>query len=244
MAKKSKHIIPNAFDYFVGGVPPYQAFNNELHHIHEIVRVGEKTWSEGNPYLYSVWQLCFIGLACYFEAFCKDLFAALINIYPEILTRFCEKRGTIQVPVLEVYHLSQRFQYTIGSVVAEELNFGSAKSINSAYGDLIQVTPFSKDEAQWFSRFLNDRNLLVHHGGTFTFKYVGQRFQTRTIDDIHYQSLWIERQDLHDAIDKLNSIALKTNNACSRKFDVILKNNHIKITDSQKKAASYFNWTD
>ena len=33
-------------------------------------------------------ELCMVGLAAYFEAFCKNEFAAIINIFPEVLSGF------------------------------------------------------------------------------------------------------------------------------------------------------------
>ena len=54
------------------------------HNLEELDSILGKQYSGQAP-RDALSELCLIGLAAYFEAFCKDLFAALVNIYPELL---------------------------------------------------------------------------------------------------------------------------------------------------------------
>ncbi len=60
--------------------------------------------------------------------------------------------------------------HRLGSLVAEQFDFGAAKKINGLFLDLVAISPFSKDEEVRYTQLLNDRNLLVHHGGIVTIK--------------------------------------------------------------------------
>lgn len=110
-------------------------------------------------------EVCFIGLAAYFEAFCKNQFAAIINICPQTLNTFTLRRDNTTVRLTHLIKISGEIEHRLGALVAEEYDFGSSRTINSLYFDLLGITPFSKDEEGQYSEFLNDRNLLVHHGG-------------------------------------------------------------------------------
>ena len=69
-------------------------------------------------------------------------------------------------------------------ILSEKYDFGSSRTINSLFSDLLGVTPFSTKESKEYEEFLNDRNLLVHHGGIYTFKYHGQRLADKPISMI------------------------------------------------------------
>jgi hypothetical protein len=47
-------------------------------------------------------EVCLIGLASYFEAFCKNQFASIINICPQTLYKFTQRRenATVKLPHL------------------------------------------------------------------------------------------------------------------------------------------------
>ena len=75
--------------------------------------------------------------------------------------------------------------------------WSSAKTINGLFRDLLGITPFSSDEVKRFGIFINDRNLLVHHGGIFTLKYERRRFvETRRADGISSKVLTVEKADI------------------------------------------------
>jgi plasmid maintenance system antidote protein VapI len=83
-------------------------------------------------------EVCLIGLAAFFEAFCKDQFASIINICPETLSRFVAKRNTVTVELADLLLILPTTS-RLGFVLAEKYDFGSAKEVNSLYSDLLGV---------------------------------------------------------------------------------------------------------
>jgi hypothetical protein len=148
----------NSLDFFHGGVPPYKVFRlsyDELSRLMASSRVDEG--------MNTAAEVCLIGLAAYFEAFCRDQFAAIMNICPETLAHFAEKRPDASLSLGLLASFMKNVDFRIGSLISEQYDFGSAKTINGLFQDLLNVTPFSKDEMAEYNNFLNDRNLLVHH---------------------------------------------------------------------------------
>lgn len=119
-------------------------------------------------------EVSYIGLVAYFEAFCKDHFASVLNIEPSLLERLRQQGQDIQVDPTRLLDLGAEWSYRLGFLVAEKFDFGTPQRINALYGALLKLTPFSKDDAKFYEAMLNDRNLLVHHGGMYTFSYVSQ----------------------------------------------------------------------
>ena len=111
-------------------------------------------------------ELCLVGLVSYFEAFCKDLFAVALNVYPELLERLHGWEGRdFSIDPLQAVRLGNKLRDKVGFIISERLDFGTAKEINALFTRLVKVTPFSKDEMQQFADLLRDRNIFVHHGG-------------------------------------------------------------------------------
>src|SRR5689334_3972624 len=167
---------PSWLEYFAGGVPTGEYFRITLKDLREVVDL--KDADEQWPGTSRFQQLCFIGAVCYFEAFCKDHFASLLNIEPALVTNLKTAGQDTTVDAAHVVLYGQEIDYRIGFVLAEKYDFGSAQKINSAFYSLLKVTPFSRDDAERYSEILRDRNLLVHHGGTFTLKYLEQKGST------------------------------------------------------------------
>jgi hypothetical protein len=100
----------------------------------------------------------------------------------------------------------------LGFLVAEKYDFGTAQKINSLFTAILKVTPFSKDEARIYSEFLRDRNLLVHHGGTYTMSYLGLPgipAQERK-DQAFWGSRVIGHEDVVSVVSFLRNVARKT----------------------------------
>jgi hypothetical protein len=81
--------VPNALDYFVGGVPPLGYCQLEVEHLDALV--GSSKEHELTNLNHTA-EVCLVGHSAHFEAFCKAQFAALVNICPEILKNFVERR--------------------------------------------------------------------------------------------------------------------------------------------------------
>jgi hypothetical protein len=185
----------NPLDYFVAGVPALGYFELQADKLAELVSSSKEAKLAG---LNLVAEVSLIGLAAYFEAFCKAHFASLINICPEILRNFLERRRNATVSMSHILTVRGELGFKLGNVISEEYDFGSAKEINGLYQDLLRITPFSTKDAKKYSQFLSDRNLLVHHGGVFTYTYSSQRFANRANPGPpHFDSLIIGEKEFH-----------------------------------------------
>jgi len=230
-----KRDVLNALDSFIAGVPPLGYFELEVRNITELAKASKA--DEGN--LDPTTELCFIGLAAYFEAFCKSQFAAIINICPETLKVFTSKREC-SVNARNLLYILPKPKYRLGSLIAEEYDFGCAKSINSLFVDLLNITPFSKDESGKYADFLNDRNLFVHHGGVYTFKYAKQKLSSQSIQrKVHFDSLVVGKADVLSEAAFLLKIAKKTADASGSALTKFIAAEKIKMSAARKKAIWY-----
>jgi hypothetical protein len=221
-------------DYYVGGIPPLAFFYER---IEEIKRLASSSPQESGVVL----ELCFIGLAAYFEAYCKAQFAAIINICPQVLQEFVEIRE-VSLRLKQLLTVVPDISYRLGSLISEEFDFGSAKLINGLFHDLLTLTPFSKDEAKRFAVFLNDRNLLVHHGGIFTFKYRRRKFKEKLRTDLaQRKSLVVSKQDIQDWATFLWQIAEKLANSIEPKLENLLLQKQIEIDPERDTAIAGLN---
>jgi hypothetical protein len=158
---------PNCLDYFSGGVPTGEILRMTLEDLARTVDRAAHGFSRIN-------EICFIGLVSYFEAFCKDHFASILNIEPSLLGSLRENGQDIQIDPSRLLDFRNNWLIRLGFLVAEKFDFGTAHKINALYGALLHITPFSKDESKYYEAILRDRNLFVHHGGTVTFAYSKQ----------------------------------------------------------------------
>lgn len=182
-------------EFYPGGEPPLYYFYGQ---VQEIQRLASDP-SESETASAGILRLCLIGLASHFEAFCKAHFAAVINIHPPVLKEFVKQRQDFALKLKEVLQVLPDINHRIGSLISEQPTFtwASAKSINGLFRDLLGITPFSSDEAKRFHEFINDRNLLVHHGGIFTLKYERRRLvNTKRPDGTSSKVLKVEKEDI------------------------------------------------
>jgi hypothetical protein len=163
--------------FFPGFVPPFIIFSIYVENLEEIVTSPQQ--SQNTESL--VPRLCVIGLLAYFEAFCKGQFASVVNVCPSTLRNFVQRRNDVSIKVKDFLHVTEHLEHRLGSVLAEEYDFGSAKLINGLFCDLINRSPFSTRDAKVYSQLLSDRNLLVHHGGAYTLKYSYQKFASHEV---------------------------------------------------------------
>lgn len=234
-------IVPETLhylDYFAGGVPAGTIFFSQVQSLREAVR------AQGEPAEISetVVEVCLIGLVGYFEAFVKDHFASLINICPSLLQNLKAKNRPLDVDALEIA-LDPLSSSRLGFLVAERYDFGSARAINSLYGDLVARSLFSADEANRFARLLDDRNLLVHHGGIFTSRYAGQRFAQRDLGGrVFYDSLVVDSATFCDAADFLESIAEKATTSTRTALASFMTQRGIEPSSELQKAIDGLVW--
>ena len=158
------------FDLFPGGVPPGEVFRSNVDDLIALAKGAGNTLIERQ-----LPHLCLIGLHAYFEAFCKDQFATLINIHPELVLNLKKHGHDVSVDASKFLTHEVDPRHSLGFLLAEQFDFGTARKINALYQALLQITPFSRDDARRYSDMLADRNLIVHHGGTYTSQYLEQR---------------------------------------------------------------------
>ena len=160
----------NYFEYFSGYVPSGAVF---LMAANDIVQIARASAKEEYSCLNS---LCLIGLASYFEAFAKDQLASILSLAPELIERVQRAGYPTDLPAEEAYQFRDNLRYKIGFLIVQRLDLGSAKKINSVFTSALQITPFGEKDAVAYDKLLRDRNLLVHHGGTYTTSYIRQAF--------------------------------------------------------------------
>jgi hypothetical protein len=179
-------------------------------------------------------ELALIGIVAHFESFLKNQFAALINICPELLAQFSSKRGNLSIEIGALLRIRKSFEHRLGSLVAEQFDFGAAKKINGLFLDLVGITPLSKDEEGEYTRLLNDRNLLVHHGGIVTIKY--ETPTDPSSDRAHFDSLRVSRGDVAKWVDFVDAIARKTVLASYNEINKIIEASKWVLQPSQEDA--------
>lgn len=123
----SAQLVRNALECFIAGVPPLGYFELEVGHLTALVKSSKKDKFSS---LNAAAEVALIGLSAYFEAFCKAQFAALVNICPQILGNFVERRQNSTVSLRHILAILTQAQGKLGSVISEEHDFGSAKEIN------------------------------------------------------------------------------------------------------------------
>jgi len=189
-------------ELFVGRISPFLLFEMEYHSLFHLVEShkSDRLFQKPNP----ATEACLISLLAHFEAFCKHQFAAIINIFPELLRSFSSRRGQASIKLSDVISLYGDFDRNIGFVISEQYDFGSAELINGLFRDLLGVTPFSRDEGEQYNSILLKRHLLVHHAGIYTLQYVKEN---SIPDDIKskafHDSILIDTEDYHVTSDFL-----------------------------------------
>lgn len=238
----SESLAHLAFEYFSGFVPPGPVFQIHLNDLRKIANTPSRRLSGANR----AQELCFIGLVSYFEAFCKDHFACLINIEPSLLANLRHAGQDVSVDANRVLLFGAEVTKKMGFIVAEKYDFGTAQKINALYTALLKLAPFSKDEARRYAEVLNERNLLVHHGGTYTLTFLEQAgvSQKEIKKNAFVYSKTPNKKDTLAAIDFIDEIAQKMVKSSHEAISKYVQDNDIAYNDERKKALDYLSWLD
>jgi hypothetical protein len=194
-----------ALDYFAGGVPAGPMLSLHLDELKSLAQQQGKTPHGRNLIL----ELAFIGLFSYFEAFCKDHFASIINIAPVLAQRLKAHGHDINIDTTDLLNLGAHISARVGFLLAEKYEFGTPRKINALYHALLQVSLFSTSEAKKFDKLLADRNLIVHHGGVYTMKYT-QQWSQGTDKALFLDSLVIDSATFGKTLGLIEGIGKKT----------------------------------
>ena len=228
-----------ALDYFTSGVPPFVVLKLELDQIDALVHSSEPKLQKRAV------EMGLIGLCAYFEAFSKNLFSAMANICPHILSNFAARRPHVSVEIDALLNFVDKAEAKLGHLLAGKYDFGSAKAVNGLYFDLLAITPFSKTDSKKYSELLNGRNLLVHHGGVYTIKYAKQRFEKADVAKMaHWDSLVVSKENYLSWSSFIRRVAAKMNIAGHRALERFVSAQAVVLNEEQKKAIWYLEWDD
>ena len=227
-------------DHFTGGVPAKVIFEMNIEDLNQII----ESCSEQERVQKKALEICFIGLISYFEAFMKENFASIIKICPELLKVLSKNGQDVGINSADLLLLENNHINRVGFLISEKYDFGTANKINSLYMALLMVSPFSKEEKQVFDRLLNDRNLLVHHGGIYSLSYSKQKHTELNVStDTYYNSLIIDHSKFKDALETIKVIINKTTEATHTKLSEYIDQNKIHLSEERQKALDALVWS-
>jgi len=226
-------------DCFIAGLPAGCLLKMSIDDLRTIVRSSRDDAIGFN----ATAEVCLIGLVSHFEAFCKNQFASVVNLCPQTLTAFCERRPDAQVRIADLLEVGFDTDGRIGSLLAEGYDFGSPKAINSLYCDLLRVTPFSVEEARKYERLLEDRNLLVHHAGIYTLRYHRQRLGRETVLSKAFMgSLEVRRRHFALWAGFLERTAIKVIGASHRAVVEFVERERIRMPKARRDVLECLRW--
>lgn len=227
-------------DYFIAGVPPGVVFEM---HAEELEGLVNKDDSSENNILKIIPRVCFIGLVAYFETFCQEIAAAIINISPAFLQHLKKGGYDTSVDCADLSYFRYKLDSRIGSLVTEDYDFGDAKKINNFFRCLFKRDIFSKSEMAEYGKMLADRNLIVHNGGTFNLKYLKQLNPKAEIGkNAFFYSLNFAHQEFTDRLNFLRSISDKINQNVSLGMKQALHEHPEDFTPNANKAIDALLW--
>ncbi len=222
------------YTYFVGAVPAGAIHNVDCENIIELALEADTGSVKFNTLL----EISLMGVVSHTEAFFKNHFASIINIQPRLLEKL--NHPDITYTASEVHELMNCSNQQFGGFISEKIDFGSAKKINSIYYKLLDITLFSKKEIEKYSLIQKDRNLLVHHGGIFTRKYLAQKGNIN-LDDAHMYSLRVDVELLLENYGFLKTIVDKTCLVTKNKLEAEI-NSFEDEYESKLEAAACLVW--
>ena len=226
----------DALEYFSGGVPAGITLCSQLHDLRELVAPVEDVERMINSLLH----VCFIGAVAHFEAFFKDHFATSINICPALIQKLRDRKINISIDAADVVSLEPNAFAKIGFLLAENFDFGTPKKINAFYSAAFPVTPFGSADRLKYEQVLNERNLLVHHGGVYTLQFCRQKFaKTDLANQAFYNSVIITKERLVKVIDFMDDVAKRTCFASAKKLKEFANQNGLALSSEQIKAADF-----
>jgi hypothetical protein len=223
----------SSLDYFVGGVPAGIIFKMAHDRVCKLVSETPETEFGSNE----VAEICFIALISYVEAFFKDQFASMVNLCPQLIENLCKAKCVIAIDASDLLVFRERPLQSLGFILSENYDFGTAQKINGLYHALLLIDPFSSDEKCEYDRLMNDRNLLVHHGGIFTLKY--SKGSIIAEDDKgmpHWDSLKVSRASYLRGAQFLTSIVKKTVSASHKALTKFIQESGIAESKEHNEA--------
>ena len=202
-----------ASDLLVGGISPLWMVDYQLEGLFSVVELA-RVQATAEPHLYQdvlrrAAEVALVGSLGFFEAFCKHQFAALLTLHPSLLVGFAKRRPEATLKLSALASAPGDLDRTVGFLIAEAHDFGSAKRINGLYRDLLDVSPHSKDEGDELDAILRKRHLIVHHGGILTAASVNEKTTTLPSGQAFRDVVGVEPDEYYDIMEFLLLLAVK-----------------------------------
>ena len=228
-------------DYFAGAVPAGVIFDLQVDDMRTVARMGSP---DGDLRQETLAEVCLIGLVAYFEGFCKNHFAAIINICPHLLRELQARGRDLSISASHLLDAGEPILPKLGYIVAERFDFGTARAINAAYCDLLKRSPFSKVHAERFGEILDDRNLLVHHGGILGPRYSRQRFIRRETERsrLFLDSLVVTSDQLEKAALFLHAMSMKIRTSTQTALSSYIRERRLRLSRGARRAIEAMAW--
>ena len=219
-------------DFHPSGVPAGIVFDGQIDDVLKLVETFPAQIG------HTVEELSLIGVVAYFEGFCKNHTAAILNICPHLVRELNKSGRDIKLSPVDVLDHADNLPTLFGSLVVEKIDFGTAKSINGLYRDMLKITPLSKREADKFHALLEDRNVIVHHGNILTPKYSSERFIKREIgcSRMFFDSLVVSRKNVQDAAEFLHDLSIKLRKATKVALSKYVATTKLRLAKANRKA--------
>lgn len=218
-------------DYYIGWITSLANFELSYSELLEIINLVNDDLVNT-----SVNEVCLIGLVSYTEAFFKNQFAALINIHNPLVLNLIKNKREVNIDVSDIIRLGSDINVQLGSLVSEQFDFGTANNINSLFNHLLKITPFSKDEIPKYNDILRDRNLIVHHGGIYTNKYIKQNKMYGDNIRVYADSISISKKQYLEIAEFIYYIVRKTVYISQRSLKKFLRENNVSLNHQQESA--------
>jgi hypothetical protein len=94
--------FPRALDYFRGGVPAGAVFHLQTQRLQRLIdRRRSRSAADAQA------EVCFIGLIAYFEAFCGDHFASILNLCPSLIEHLKQRGRDVSVDATDLQALGE-----------------------------------------------------------------------------------------------------------------------------------------
>lgn len=226
------------YDFFAGAVPPGLIFQLETDDLLEIVesRSSQSSWT-------GLSRLAIIGLVASFEAFCRGLFSAAINIDPNLVHGLSKAQYDTSVKLESLLILDVPTTHRLGFFLGERLNLNEPKKVNAAFCAILKVSPMSKEDMKHLNRLLEERHLLVHHGGLITSRYHASKLRRREISDrLHVDTLEISKDEVRKHVKRLRTLAHKMVTTVARAMRERSKLPESNFLPVQREAVEMIEW--
>ena len=229
-------------EYFPGAISPSMSLGMYLSDLRQLLLARSSADGErsNTGEMRTLAELALIGLVAWLESFFRDQWASVINICPRFLNVLAERKRPTLIDAIALLDLDAHPFRQIGLILAERLDFGTPRQVNSLYRDLLGITPIGSREARRLESIIHDRNLLVHYGGIVRFQhrepgfFPAQPLRRRFLD-----SVVLDCTGVNSVCDLVERLAKKTAAASARAVRSFARTEVISFSKEANKAVRF-----